>query len=104
MAERPHGKEPLPGFDAYLDSLYLLQSVQGRGVGRTLLVATARELRARGHRALALHVLSTNPARSFYERLGATFIRDEPPSFSGECLFESAYGWPDLTVLERPTR
>jgi len=104
IPERPHGKEPLPGFDAYLASLYLLQSVQRRGIGRMLLGATARALRADGYRALALHVLTTNPSRRFYERLGATFIRDEPPETDNECLFESAYGWRDLAVLEAATR
>jgi ribosomal protein S18 acetylase RimI-like enzyme len=104
MPDRPHGKEPLPGFDAYLSSLYLLASVQRRGIGRRLLGATARVLRAGGSGALALHVLSTNPARRFYERLGATFVRDEPPDPESECLFESAYGWHDLAVLEAATR
>jgi ribosomal protein S18 acetylase RimI-like enzyme len=98
MTERPHGHEPLSGFDAYLSSLYLLQAVQGRGIGRMLLAATARALRADGLRALALHVLATNPSRRFYERLGAAWLRDEP-EITGECWFECAYGWRDLSVL-----
>lgn len=33
-----------PGYDAELYTLYSLQSVQGRGIGRALLQAAAREL------------------------------------------------------------
>jgi ribosomal protein S18 acetylase RimI-like enzyme len=98
MPERPQGMAPLPDFDAYLESIYALQAVQHRGLGRTLLAAAAARLRARGYRSLALHVLATNPARGFYERLGAQLVREEPAG-SGESWCGCVYGWRDITAL-----
>jgi GNAT superfamily N-acetyltransferase len=97
MPERPQDYEPLPQFDAYLEALYLLAGRQRAGCGRALLAAVARDLIARGYRSLGLHVLSTNPARTFYERLGATFVRDEPAYDDTSC--QCAYGFSDLRVL-----
>jgi GNAT superfamily N-acetyltransferase len=97
MPERPQDYEPLPQFGAYLDALYLLLDRQQRGFGRALLGAVARDLVARGITSMALHVLSTSPARRFYERVGATFVRDEPAY--GEEYFSCAYGFADLGVL-----
>jgi ribosomal protein S18 acetylase RimI-like enzyme len=99
MPERPQGSEPLPEFDAYLQSLYALVAVQRRGIGRALLAATASRLRTTGYRSLALHVLATNPARGFYERLGAEWVRDEPPD-PGASWHGCVYGWRDLATLE----
>jgi GNAT superfamily N-acetyltransferase len=97
MPERPQDYEPLPQFDAYLEALYLLAGRQRAGCGRALLAAVARDLIARGHRSLGLHVHAANPARGFYERLGAVFVRDEPAY--GEAYFSCAYGFPDLRTL-----
>ena len=97
MPERPQDYEPLPHFGAYLDALYLLLDRQQRGFGRALLDALARDLIARDITSMALHVLSTSPARGFYERMGATFVRDEPAY--GEEYFSCAYGFADLGVL-----
>jgi GNAT superfamily N-acetyltransferase len=97
MPERPQDYEPLPQFDAYLESLYLLAGRQQAGCGRALLAAVAGDLIARGHRSLGLHVLSTNPARAFYEHLGAAFVRDEPAYDDLSC--QCAYGFADLHTL-----
>jgi GNAT superfamily N-acetyltransferase len=98
MPERPQGMEPVRGYDAYLEAIYALLAVQHRGIGRALLGGVAERLRAHGHRSLALHVLATNPARGFYERLGARLVREEPPG-PGETWHGCVYGWPDLGVL-----
>jgi GNAT superfamily N-acetyltransferase len=98
MPERPQGMEPVPGYDAYLEAIYALQAVQHHGIGRALLGAAAERLRARGYRSLALHVLASNPARGFYERLGARLVREEPPG-PGETWHGCVYGWPDIGTL-----
>ena len=99
MPERLQDTEPLPDFDTYLEALYVLQAAQKRGIGRALLAATARALRDDGQHSLALHVLATNPARDFYVRLGAEWLRDVP--FLRRAGWDlSAYGWRDVTVLE----
>jgi GNAT superfamily N-acetyltransferase len=97
MPERPQDYEPLPEYGAYLDALYLLADRQRRGFGRKLLAAVAGDLIAQRITSMALHVLSTSPARTFYERMGAAFVRDEPAY--GEAYFSCAYGFSDLGVL-----
>ncbi len=101
MPERPQDREPLPGYDAYLYGLYLLAQVQGRGLGRAMLQAVAGALLLDGRSSMALHVLAVNPARGFYERLGARHVRDEPPDEIPEGrIYVCAYGWPDVRCLE----
>lgn len=98
MPERPNGREPLPGFDAYLDSLYVDPVAHGRGLGRKLLRRVAARLAADGFTSLALHTLSANPARGFYERLGARFLRYERVEAAGHAWVAVAYGWPTIAV------
>jgi ribosomal protein S18 acetylase RimI-like enzyme len=62
------------GFDSYLQTLYLLPGVTGGGIGRELLVHAARMLAEQGRKSMALRVLVKNPARRFYERLGARVV------------------------------
>ena len=102
MPDRPQDREALPGYDAYLHNLYLLQPVQGHGIGRLLMASTAQALADQGLHSLAFHVLSTNPARRFYEHLGAQHIRDEEQEgqeYDGTGWMTCAYGWPDTRVL-----
>ncbi len=98
MPARPQGSEPLPDFAAYVHAFYVLASMQGRGVGRQLLGATADALLRDGHRTLALHVLATNPARAFYERMGAAWVRDDPVE-PGTSWYQCVYGWRDITDM-----
>jgi GNAT superfamily N-acetyltransferase len=101
MPERPQDTEPIPDFDTYLEALYVLQAAQRRGIGRALLAATARAVRSDGRHSLALHVLATNPARDFYARFGAVWLRDDP--FAPRATwYQSVYGWRDVTALEAP--
>ena len=98
------------GFAGEFSALYLLAAQQRRGVGRRLMATMARDLLARGMQAACLWVLRDNePARRFYEALGAEIVgqrvetvdehltgqRRRAPDF----LHEVAYGWPDLTLL-----
>lgn len=56
----------------YLEDLYLDEAARGRGVGRALLGAVAREARARGCARIDWAVLDWNvTAQRFYRRMGA---------------------------------
>jgi GNAT superfamily N-acetyltransferase len=74
---------PLDGYDSYLGALYLLERAKGRGAGRALLRAQAERLCTLGCRTLALRVLRENPARRFYERLGARLTVQEISADAG---------------------
>jgi ribosomal protein S18 acetylase RimI-like enzyme len=54
----------------YLLDVYVREWARGYGVGRRLMAEMARLARERGSTKLDLSVLSWNPARGFYERLG----------------------------------
>jgi ribosomal protein S18 acetylase RimI-like enzyme len=86
--------------DAELFTLYVLRAAQGVGVGRALLGASARVLRAQGARSLMLFVLSPNrAARRFYEHLGGEAFAEVPSRGWGRNLTETAYRWTDIGVL-----
>jgi len=55
----------------YLEDLYVRPDARGSGAGRALLAALARLCVERGYERLDWWVLHWNPARGFYESLGA---------------------------------
>lgn len=90
---------PRPGFDAELYAIYILKGAQGSGVGRGLLEAWAKHDVARGLRSAIVRVLSKNPARFFYERMGAQWLEDGTLNIGGEQYPETWYGWSDLSAM-----
>jgi GNAT superfamily N-acetyltransferase len=82
-----------------LFSLYLLRKMHRRGIGRQLVQAVAQGLVRRGYTNMLVGVLRDNPARAFYERLGAVYVKEGAFIVDGVEILELAYGWPDLRVL-----
>jgi len=81
-------------------AIYVLPAHHGRGVGRALLRAGAKELVARGYPSMIIWVLRENgPSRRFYERMGGHHIRDEERDLEGVRITESGYGWEDIRPL-----
>jgi ribosomal protein S18 acetylase RimI-like enzyme len=110
------GRQPLAdlvagGFAGEFSALYVLAAHQRRGLGRRLMALMAEDLMAREVHGAALWVLRDNePARRFYEALGAKVVgrrietvgehvRGERRVQGDDELHEVAYGWPDLAVL-----
>ena len=91
----------LEGHGGELYTLYLLDAVQGRGLGRRLMSAVAADLIARGVQGMVAWVLRDNPARWFYERLGGQRLGEQTIWLGSALLPEIAYGWRDLTELAR---
>jgi L-amino acid N-acyltransferase YncA len=86
----------VPGYAGELNKIYLLQRVQGQGLGRRILCAVARRFVARGVTSMLLFGESTNPSNGFYEAFGADRLYGDKGDFDG------AYGWPDLgSLVER---
>jgi GNAT superfamily N-acetyltransferase len=98
------GRDPIPGYPAELYAIYLLQSAQGRSVGRQLVCAAASHLIRRGFEAMFVWVLRDNPARNFYQALGAKYLQEKPITIGAQELIESAYGWDDLHPLTQPAQ
>lgn len=87
--------------EPWLESLHVLQDVRGRGLGTSLLRATAARVLAAGHRSMALGVIVGNDqAARFYERLGAVNAGVEPVDFA-EGVAHTLYRWPDEAAMRR---
>ena len=88
------------GYDGELGAIYVLQSHQRGGVGRSLMGHMAQALVDQGRSGASLWVLRENaPARSFYERLGGAVVGARSAEEWGTTLSELAYGWSDLSPL-----
>ena len=94
-------QEADPHYTAELYALYLLKAHQGRGCGKALFRATVKTFVERGHTAMLLWVLSSNPSSGFYEAQGGRYLKTKPFDIGGETLTEVAYGWDDLPSLVR---
>lgn len=81
-----------PPHDAEIYSLYVLKEFHGRGLGRQLVAAMARELAPRFN-GLLIWVLKGNPAQGFYAALGGTLIAEKSFELQGATLEERGYGW-----------
>ena len=92
-------RENDPVYRGELYAIYLLMDYQKKGIGRLLFKASAEGLLKLGMNNMLLWVLSINPARHFYERLGGKYLRDKSVEIGGASLQESAYGWSDIHPL-----
>ena len=60
-----------------LHKIYVLPSMQGRGLGKKIVDHIIGAIKPLGASALQLNVNRYNPARQFYEKLGFVVIREE---------------------------
>ncbi len=86
-------------YQGELYAIYILEQQQQKGIGRQLMRAAAQGLEQWHFPNMMLWVLSSNPAKDFYEKLGGKHLRDRSVEFHGALLDESAYGWTDLSCL-----
>lgn len=92
-------QEADPHYTGELYALYLLKDYQGYGYGKALFEETVRTFLERGHTAMLLWVLSTNPSRGFYGAMGGRYLKIKPIEIGGATLEEVAYAWDDLPNL-----
>ncbi|MFW6289080.1 MAG: N-acetyltransferase family protein [Spirochaetota bacterium] len=85
--------------DGELTALYVLAGHHRRGIGKALVHRMAKELHANGRNGMVVWVLSTNPARGFYEHLGGERAGEQRLHVGGESVRETAYLWKDLEEL-----
>ena len=87
-----------PDYHAEIQTLYLLQSAQGLGLGRLLLTIAARHLRDSGFPALMLWTHVRNPARGFYEALGGAPVRTAQRTIKSIVYDDVGYGWNEAAL------
>ena len=78
--------------------LYVAPGHQDHGAGRRLLTAAMARMRRAGTKSAVVEVLAGNPARFFYERLGAAISGTATRSFAGRRLDTVIYIWRDIAA------
>ena len=86
---KPHEGE----FEGELSKIYLRWEYHGVGLGRRMLVETARRFLALGIHSFILFAEVSNPTLGFYDRMGGERLVDDRGRFGG------AYGWRDVRTL-----
>lgn len=85
------------GYGGELYAIYVLREAQGQGHGRRLIEAVVGGLREVGLGDMIVWVLRDNASgRGFYERLGGTYVREQPITIGSTLLQEVSYGWRSL--------
>jgi ribosomal protein S18 acetylase RimI-like enzyme len=92
--------------DGEIYELYVLTDYQNRGLGRRLCTDAAEVLDRQGAGSLVVEVIEGNPARFFYEALGAKIATRENRPFAGLRLPSLIYSWDNIGALlaKGPTR
>lgn len=85
--------------DGEVETLYVLDDWQDRGLGGELLRASAKYLAASGCRSAYAWVLRDNPAAFFYERLGGKRIAVSVTHVAGSEVPQTAYAWDPIETL-----
>ena len=89
-----------PVWGSLLDNLHVHPDIKGRGIGRQLLQAVARQLGPAHTEPLHLWVLDANePAKRFYARMGAEFAEHCISPFGEAMLPEWRCVWRDPSAL-----
>ena len=88
-----------PVYKGELNAIYILQSHQGKGIGRYLTQAVAERLNRLGINSMLVWVLVDNPACQFYAALGGKPVYEKELEIGGYSLIEVAYGWTDIANL-----
>jgi len=86
---RPHEGE----VEGELSKIYLRWEYHGLGLGRRLIVETARQFLQRGIHSFVLFAELSNPTLGFYDRMGGERMLDDRGQFNG------GYRWRDVRTL-----
>jgi ribosomal protein S18 acetylase RimI-like enzyme len=85
--------------DGEIETLYVLDDWREQGFGRGLVQAAATDLAAAGCRSVFVWVLSGNPSRWFYERLGGVRSVEGSVSVGGRSQPQTAFIWDQIERL-----
>jgi ribosomal protein S18 acetylase RimI-like enzyme len=79
-------------------TLYVEPDFQNQGLGRRLLDALFRQLKADGCDCVVLWMLADNPTRFFYEGMGGQRCGQRIDTLAGRDVEEVAFAWRDLDM------
>jgi len=96
VRDRPEGLDGREIKVGEVYTLYVEPDFQNLGLGRRLLDALFRQLKADRCDTAVLWMLADNPTRFFYEGLGGERIGERTDTLAGVDVEEVAYLWRDL--------
>jgi len=82
-----------------IETLYVLDDWRDRGIGRRLIRAAAAHLIEAGCRSAHVWVLSDNPSRWFYSRLGGQPVAESTTQVGGRPVQQTAFAWDPIERL-----
>lgn len=82
-----------------VETLYVLDDFQERGVGRRLMRAMAAHLRAIGCGSAHVWVLAENPSRYFYAHIGGRTVMTDSVLVAGRPVQQTALLWDPIDTL-----
>ncbi|CAM2882380.1 GNAT family N-acetyltransferase [Paenibacillus sediminis] len=83
-------------YEGELYAIYLLEHVQGQGIGANLVNQIVHDFIEHGIHSMLVWVLRGNKALGFYERMGGQMIGSKTISIGEEEHEELALGWKEL--------
>ncbi|MGE0419908.1 MAG: N-acetyltransferase family protein [Acetobacteraceae bacterium] len=85
--------------DGEVETLYVLDDWRDLGIGRGLLRAGGEHLVEIGCRSAFLWVLSENPSRWFYRRLGGRPVAESTTQVAGRSVAQTAFVWDPIDQM-----
>ncbi|WP_240186280.1 GNAT family N-acetyltransferase [Lysinibacillus fusiformis] len=89
---------PFPNL-IYLETLYLLEAYQGKGLGKLLLKELFLFFQQNNYQTVYVEVLADNTSKYFYELFGAKLLTSLEINIGGKELEELVYEWDDVTKV-----
>lgn len=89
---------PLPNSN-YVETLYLLEEYQGKGIGKQLLKDLFVYFRLKNDQTIFVEVLAENNTKYFYKHFGATLNTSLQVTIGGKVLEELVYEWNDVNKV-----
>lgn len=88
--------EEYPDCGGELYAIYILKNYQRDGLGRKLVQTLVDWLKDNKFNQMLVWVIADNPAKYFYEKLGAKYLGEKQLEIEGKKLDEYVYIWDDL--------
>jgi GNAT superfamily N-acetyltransferase len=90
-----------PEYEGEIYAIYLLKEFQKQGIGTELIRAVVQHLQGNRLNSMLIWVLEDNESSFFYEALGGVKIDSMECEIGGRKLKETAYGWKDLSLINK---